>query len=144
MTVKDLYELCKKEIEEGNGDRNIVLCVKGDEFHPLENKFSSPVYNDSAIYDLLEEWEEEEDNVIVLNQKGVETMSNLTHLFKVGQKVTYRNNDFDAVKRNIPCIVKETYPDHIIITDTETNTDLWIEEGFNMDCVFPEYNMIGG
>ena len=71
-------------------------------------------------------------------------MSDLTHLFKVGQKVTYRNNDFDAVKRNIPCIVKETYPDHIIITDTETNTDLWIEEGFNMDCVYPEYNMIGG
>lgn len=71
-------------------------------------------------------------------------MSDLTHLFKVGQKVTYRNNDFDAVKRNIPCVVKETYPDHIIITDTETDTDLWIEEGFNMDCVYPEYNMIGG
>ena len=67
MTIKDLYELCKKEIEEGNGDRNIVLCVNGDEFHALENNFSSPVYNDSAIYDLLEEWKEEEDNVIVLN-----------------------------------------------------------------------------
>ena len=80
-------------------------------------------------------------------QKGVETMSNLTHLFKVGQKVTYRNNDFDAVKRNIPCIVKETFSDHIIITDTETDTDLWIEEGFNMDCVYPDYNFgnqIGG
>ena len=74
----------------------------------------------------------------------METISNLTHLFKVGQKVTYRNNDFDAVKRNILCIVKETYSDHIIITDTETDTDLWIEEGFNMDCVYPEYNMIGG
>ena len=46
-------------------------------------------------------------------------MSDLTHLFKVGQKVTYRNNDFDAVKRDIPCVVKETYPDHIIITDME-------------------------
>ena len=66
MTVKDLFELCKKEIEEGNGDRNIVLCVNCDEFHALEGGFSSPVYNDSAIYDLLEEWEEE-DNVIVLN-----------------------------------------------------------------------------
>ena len=69
MTVKDLFELCKKEIENGNGDKNIVLCVNGDEFHPLENYFSSPVYNDSSIYDLLEEWEEEEDNVIVLNQQ---------------------------------------------------------------------------
>ena len=44
-----------------------MLCVNEDEFHPLESRFSSPVYNDSAIYDFLEEWEEEEDNVIVLN-----------------------------------------------------------------------------
>ncbi len=67
MTVKELYELCKAEIENGNGNRDIVLCVNGDEFHPLENKFSSPIYNDSAIYDLLEEWEAEEDSIIVLN-----------------------------------------------------------------------------
>ena len=67
MTVKELYELCKEEIENGNGDRSIVLCVNEDEFHPLESRFSSPVYNDSAIYDFLEEWEEDEDNVIVLN-----------------------------------------------------------------------------
>ena len=69
MTVKDLFELCKEEIENGNGDRSIVLCVNEDEFYPLESRFSSPVYNDSAIYDLLEEWEEDEDNVIVLNQQ---------------------------------------------------------------------------
>lgn len=67
MTVNELFELCKEEIFKGNGDRRIVLCVNKDEFHALENNFSSPVYNDSAIYDLLEEWEEEEDNVIVLN-----------------------------------------------------------------------------
>ena len=67
-------------------------------------------------------------------------MANLTHLFKVGQYVKYKNDDFDAVKKFIPCVVKETYPDHIIITDTETNTDLWCEEGFNMDCVFPDYD----
>ena len=48
--------------------------------------------------------------------------------------------DFDAVKKFTDCVVKETYTDHIIITDLETNTDLWIEEGFNMDCVFPIYN----
>lgn len=57
----------KKEIENGNGDRDIVLCVNGDEFHPLENYFSSPVYNDSSIYDFLEEYEAEEESVIVLN-----------------------------------------------------------------------------
>lgn len=67
MTVKELYELCKKEIEDGNGERDIVLCVNGEEFHPLENKFSSPVYNDSSIYDFLEDWEVDEDSVIVLN-----------------------------------------------------------------------------
>lgn len=67
-------------------------------------------------------------------------MSDLTHLFKVGQKVKYRNDDFDSVQKFIPCVVKETYVDHIIITDTETDTDLWIEPGFNLDCVYPEYN----
>jgi hypothetical protein len=67
MTIKRLYELCKAEIENGNGDRDIILCVNGDEFYPLENYFSSPVNNDSAIYDLIEEWEATEDDVIVLN-----------------------------------------------------------------------------
>lgn len=67
MTIKKLYELCKAEIENGNGDRDIILCVNGDEFYPLENYFSSPVNNDSAVYDLIEEWEATEDNVIVLN-----------------------------------------------------------------------------
>lgn len=66
-------------------------------------------------------------------------MADLTHLFEIGQHVKYKNDDFDAVKKFIPCVVKETYPDHIIITDTETNTDLWCEEGLNMDCVFPDY-----
>ena len=67
MTIKRLYELCKAEIENGNGDRDIILCVNGDEFYPLENYFSSPVNNDSAVYDLIEEWEATEDDVIVLN-----------------------------------------------------------------------------
>lgn len=67
MTVKDLYQLCKAEIEDGKGDHDIVLCVNGDEFHLLENVFSSPVYNDSAVYGFLEEREMDEDAVIVLN-----------------------------------------------------------------------------
>ena len=67
-------------------------------------------------------------------------MSDLTRLFKVGQKVAYRNDDFDAVKKNIPCVVKETYSDHIIITDTETDTDLFIKPGFNLGNVYPDYN----
>lgn len=67
MTIKRLYELCKTEIEKGNGDRDIILCVNGNEFYPLENYFSSPIYNDSAVYDLIEELEATEDEVIVLN-----------------------------------------------------------------------------
>lgn len=69
-------------------------------------------------------------------------MSDLSHLFKIGQKVKYKNDDFDAIKKFSDCIVKETYKDHIIITDLETNTDLWVQEGFNMDLVYPEYNFI--
>lgn len=71
-------------------------------------------------------------------------MLNLTHLFKVGQRVIYKNTDFDAIKKNIPCEVKATYSDHMIITDLETDTDLWIEEGLNMDCVYPIYNFAEG
>lgn len=67
MTINRLYELCKAEIENGNGDRDIILCVNGDEFYPLENYFSSPVNNDNAVYELIEEWEATEDDVIVLN-----------------------------------------------------------------------------
>lgn len=67
MTINKLFELCAEEIKNGNGEKEIVLCVNNDEFYPLENYFSSPVYNDSAIYDLLEDWEADEDDVIVLN-----------------------------------------------------------------------------
>ena len=67
MTIKMLYERCKKEIENGNGSRDIILCVNGDEFYPLETGFSPPVCNDNAIYDFIEEWEATEDSVIVLN-----------------------------------------------------------------------------
>lgn len=69
-------------------------------------------------------------------------MTNLTHLFKVGQKVAYKNDDFDTVEKLIPCIVKKVFKDHIIITDIITNTDLWVEEGLNMNCVYPNYDFI--
>lgn len=67
MTINELYELCKDKIEDGYGNSEIVLCVNGDEFHLLENNFSSPVYNDSMIYEELEEWGLSEDEVIILN-----------------------------------------------------------------------------
>lgn len=67
LTVKELFEKCKAEIEKGNGDRGIILCVNTDEFYPLDNNFSSPVYNDSAVYEKIEDLGESEDSVIVLN-----------------------------------------------------------------------------
>lgn len=67
MKVKELFELCKEAIEIGNGDKEIILCVNGNEFHPLESHFSAPIYNSNKIYEVLEEWDTDKDNVIVLN-----------------------------------------------------------------------------
>lgn len=67
LTVKELFEKCKAEIEKGNGDRKIILCVNDDEFHTLRCSFSSPVYNASAVYEKIEDLGESEDSVIVLN-----------------------------------------------------------------------------
>ena len=65
MTVKYLYELCKKEIEKGNGDRNIIICAN-DEYIPLENHFSLP-YDDDELSKVLDEWGVTEKEAIVLN-----------------------------------------------------------------------------
>lgn len=67
MTVKELYERCKTEIENGYGDNEIILCVNDNDFHELEGGFSSPIYNDNSIYDWLEAYGIEEDDVIILN-----------------------------------------------------------------------------
>lgn len=62
-------------------------------------------------------------------------MSNLIHLFKVNQKVKCKldNKLYNGT-------VKETYTDHIIIDVPEISDHCYFEEGFNMDCVYPEYN----
>lgn len=67
-------------------------------------------------------------------------MANLTHIFKVGQKVKCRNTDFDAIKKFNDGVVKEVYEDHIIVHITELDIDVWYEEGLNMGCVYPSYN----
>lgn len=63
-------------------------------------------------------------------------MSNLTHLFKVGQKVKC---NFDGVLHN--GTVKETYTDHIIVDVPDISDHCYFENDFNMDCVYPEYNV---
>lgn len=64
-------------------------------------------------------------------------MANLAHLFKVGQKVRCKNDDFDAVKKFEDGIVKEVHEDQIIINLTELDVDMYYEEGFNLDMVYP-------
>ena len=64
-------------------------------------------------------------------------MSNLTHLFKVDQKVRYYSDD---LKRFYKGTVKEVYEDHLIVNVPELSDHLWFEEGFNIDRLYPEYN----
>ena len=62
-------------------------------------------------------------------------MVDLTHLFKVEQKVRC-NMDRVFYKGT----VKETYTDHIIIDIPEISDHCWFESGFNIGDVYPEYN----
>lgn len=62
-------------------------------------------------------------------------MHNLKNMFHIGQKVTYRNDDFDALQKLIPGVVTEVHEDHIIVNLTETNTNMWFGEGINLDQI---------
>lgn len=66
---------------------------------------------------------------------GGMVMSDLTHLFKVGQKAKCRIDE-----RFYDGTVKEIYEDHIIVGIPKISDHCWFEQGFNMDCVYPEYN----
>lgn len=60
-------------------------------------------------------------------------MSDLTHLFTIGQPVRCRLDE-----KYYKGTVKETYPDHIIVDIPEISKHCWFENDFNMDCVYPE------
>ena len=62
-------------------------------------------------------------------------MSDLTHLFKVGQKVSCK---IDSIFYN--GIVKETHTEHIIVDIPEISDHCWFENGFNIGDVYPKYN----
>ena len=64
-------------------------------------------------------------------------MSDLTHLFKVGQKVKIKFNDFEGLRFK-DGVIKETYVDHIVVTEIETNTDMWFEHGM-LDMIYSLY-----
>ena len=67
--------------------------------------------------------------------KRKKIMNNLTHLFKVGQKVKC---NFDG--KLYSGTVKETHTDHIIVNVPDISDHCYFENGFNMNCVYPEYN----
>lgn len=57
--------------------------------------------------------------------------------YKKGDSLIYLNKDFDAIEVKREAVVKEICDDHMIITELSTNTDLWIQGGFNDDCIEP-------
>ena len=62
-------------------------------------------------------------------------MSDLTRLFKIGQKVKC---NFNGTLHD--GIVKETYTKHIIVDVPDISDHCYFENGLNMDCVYPDYN----
>ena len=62
-------------------------------------------------------------------------MADLTHLFKIGQKVRC---NMDGEMHN--GTVKETYTDHIIVDVPNISDHCWFEEDLNLEYLYPEYN----
>ena len=63
-------------------------------------------------------------------------MSDLTHLLNVGQKVKCK---LDGKLHD--GIVREIYYDHIIVDISDISDHCWFERDFNLDCVYPDYNI---
>lgn len=66
-------------------------------------------------------------------------MANLTHLFKVGQKV--RCKLYGVFYKGT---VKETFVDHIIVDIPQISDHCWFEDGWNIGDVYPKYNFMEG
>lgn len=66
-------------------------------------------------------------------------MSDLTHLFSVGDKVRC-NVDHIFFKGT----VKETYQNHIIVDIPEISDHMWFENELNLGDVYPENNFEKG
>lgn len=62
-------------------------------------------------------------------------MADLTHLFRVGQKVKCSMDE-----KFYNGTVKEVHMEHIIVDVPEISDHCWFENGINMDCVYPDYN----
>lgn len=62
-------------------------------------------------------------------------MSNLTHLFKPGQKVRWKTEG-----KTYGGTVTKTYEDHIIVDVPQISDHCWFEQNLNLDELYPEYN----
>jgi len=63
--------------------------------------------------------------------------ADLTHLWKVGQPVRYRDSG-----RYYRGTVREVYPDYVLVDCPEISDHLRFEPDFNLDRLYPEYNFI--
>lgn len=68
-------------------------------------------------------------------KRYVRSKSDLTHLFKVGQKVKCRIDN-----KMLDGTVIETHKDHIIVDVPEVSDHCWFEQGLNLEDVYPDYN----
>ena len=73
--------------------------------------------------------------------KGRYIMSNLTHLFKVGQKVKINTKEYGSVTNVSDGTVVETNENYIIVHDDDLDYDGWYENGFNIGSIQPIYEL---
>ena len=68
-------------------------------------------------------------------KRWIHASQDLSHIFKVGQKVKCRLDD-----RMHKGTVKEVYNDHIIVDVPGISDHCWFETDFNIEDVYTEYN----
>lgn len=64
-------------------------------------------------------------------------MADLTHLFKIEQKIRYYDPDTGKWHKGK---IKETYPDYVIADIPDISDHCWFEENFNLEYLYPENN----
>lgn len=66
-------------------------------------------------------------------------MADLRHLFKPEQTVYCKIEDY-LDTHICKGKVKEVFENHIIVDIPDISDYCWYENGYNMDCVYPEYS----
>lgn len=68
LSVKDLLEICKKEVEKGNGDRLIVISDdnEGNGYHGMFYGFTVVKEEDKDYYPIYDSQETDTNEIVVL------------------------------------------------------------------------------